>query len=170
MDKVLRITNLVTWILSSVVILLGGFIPLMLGLAMGVGDAVLFLFRGVDGNDLYPDYTGGSWLLFVAAVTVVSAVLVFSFSIAVFFLSKKPWFALSTSMIAVNCVILSVNTWLQLLAAFWMNHQSNPFFQLKSNIFYLAPAIEFVFLIGMAVITVFSIRNMKQNDYAVLER
>ena len=137
----------------------------------GLLDAALNTpFQTFGGNDLYPDYTGGSWLLFVAAVTVVSAVLVFSFSIAVFFLSKKPWFALSTSMIAVNCVILSVNTWLQLLAAFWMNHQSNPYFQLKSNIFYLAPAIEFVFLIGMAVITVFSIRNMKQNDYAVLER
>ena len=44
----LRITGLIAWPLTALIIFLGGFLPLIFGLEMGVYDILLFLLEGLD--------------------------------------------------------------------------------------------------------------------------
>ena len=163
MNKGLRITGLLTWIFTAIIIFSGGFIPLMYGMTMGFADSIMWLFRGVDGADLNPDYTGGGWLLILVVVAVLSAALVFALSIVTFFLSKKPFYVASTIMIVTNCVVLLLNALFQFLGAFWLNIQSHPVLQTGSHpLFYILPIVESIILIGMIVLAVFGIRSMKK--------
>ncbi len=163
MDKRLRITGLVSWILTAFIIFLGGFVSLFFGLTLGAYDISLFLLEELDAYTPDPTYTGGGFLIIITVTAIVGAVLVFILSVITFFLSKKPWFGASTVMIVVNCVILFVNALLQLVCVAYLNLQHDIPFEdvVDKRLFFISPAIEFVILIGMIVLAVFSIRSMK---------
>ena len=159
----LRITGLVAWIHTAIILFLGGFVPLFIGLPMGAMDVFEFLTRGMDGNDLYPKLSGGGWLLLITAVAVISAAGVFIISIVNFFVSKKPLYGPSMGTLIANYVILSINALLQLLGGIWMNVQYI-ISDFPKILFFIGPIVEYVVLIGMTILFVFSIRNLKEEQ------
>ena len=159
----LRITGLIAWPLTALIIFLGGFIPLIFGLEMGVYDILLFLLEGLDAYTPDPTYSGGGWLLLITVFAILSTGLVILFSIATFIVTMKPWIVPSTILIIVNCFILLINVLLQMIGSTWLNHHPDISGLLtSSSAFYIAPVVELVILGGMTVLAVFSIIDMKK--------
>ena len=160
MNKGLRISGFILWILTSIVIFMGGFIPLLFGIGGAAIDIFEFLTRGMDGNPIDPELTWGGLLLGVTVVTIISSFLVFVLSAINLFLTTKPVYTASKIIIISECVILGINAFLQLIGTLWINLSFIP--TDRQNWFYIVPIAEFVLLIGLTVHSVFSIRNMKQ--------
>lgn len=159
----LRITGLIAWPLTALIIFLGGFLPLIFGLEMGVYDILLFLLEGLDAYTPDPTYSGGGWILLITVVAVLSAGLVIVLSVVTFFLSSRPFFIPSMIMIIANCFILLFNAIIQMIATVWLKyHPDISGLMTFTNAFYIVPIIEFVILTGMTVLSVFSIIDMKK--------
>ena len=159
----LRITGLVAWLHTAVIIFLGGIIPLSFGMTMGLYDIFEFLLVDLDPYMQDPTYIGGGWLLTITVITIISAGVVVMISIAAFFATWKPLFVPGTILIIANCVILFINALLQLLGTFYLSRHSDFVGLMEySNGFFIAPIVEFVILAGMIVLAVFSIKSMKK--------
>ena len=165
MNNGLRITGLITWIFTAIVILFGSYVPLTFGLTLGFGDLIMYLFGGMDGGNTDPEFTGGGWLLGLTAAIVISTILVFAFAIVIFILSRKPHFRLCTSLIIANCGIFLINAAFQFLSSFWVNHLEDSVFHFAPvKEYYLFPITECAVLIVMMVLSVFTIRSLKKNS------
>ena len=156
----MRVANFIVSIFSSIVMIGGDVVPIMLGLVLSVGDAIVTIFYGVDGT--FVDPIGAFPILLISIAIVINSLVVLILSIVALIISRRPYTKTCTVLYIVNCVFTLFSVGAATYVSLWLNTVED----IPDNLIalYIWPVVGVAFLIAMIVLSVLSIVKNKEEE------
>ena len=154
----MKVANLITGVISGLLMLILDAFPLMTGIAFTFADAIGTALNGLDGC-FVEEYYHGFHILVISILVAVFALMIMILSIISSSIIRKKHYQAGTKMNVVIIAVTFVSCFMELYLAYWENTRT--FMSDPHRFLYFWPVAQGLLLVLMVVFTIINYKKMK---------